>query len=120
MWDVRLAIVGDDGSERARLAGEWARRLASATGIELAVIGVAESEDVIVDCAVAGVSGHVPREAGLDELIAVVEAVMRDALVCSPRLAGTLAAPRRRARARANRERRRPPHLTSDGHRTPK
>lgn len=37
MWDMRLAIVGDDGSERTRVAGEWARRLASATGIEPAV-----------------------------------------------------------------------------------
>lgn len=44
MSELRLAIVGDDGSERARVAAEWARALASATGLELAVIGVVETD----------------------------------------------------------------------------
>lgn len=64
--------------------------VAAAPASRVVAFGVAESESEIVECAEAGVAGYVPREASLDELIAVVEAVMRDELVCSPRLAGTL------------------------------
>jgi two-component system, NarL family, nitrate/nitrite response regulator NarL len=64
--------------------------VAAAPASRVVAFGVAEGESEIVECAEAGVAGYVPREASLEELTAVVEAVMRDELVCSPRLAGTL------------------------------
>jgi two-component system, NarL family, nitrate/nitrite response regulator NarL len=83
--DAVLVDIGGAGS----IAG-LRQIVASAPASRVVAFGVAESEAEIVECAEAGVVGYVPREASLDELIAVVEAVMRDELVCSPRLAGTL------------------------------
>ncbi|HEX6228839.1 MAG TPA: response regulator transcription factor [Solirubrobacterales bacterium] len=52
--------------------------------------GIAESEDVVIRCAEAGVAGYVPHDATLEQLIEVLDAALRDEVVCSPRLAGTL------------------------------
>jgi DNA-binding NarL/FixJ family response regulator len=64
------------------------KRLMPATRI--VVLGAAESEDLIIGCAEAGVSGYVEAQAGVEELVEVVRAAMRDELVCSPRLAAAL------------------------------
>lgn len=52
--------------------------------------GVADDEETVIRCAEAGVAGYVSCEAGVDELIGVVTGAIRDEVVCSPRLAGTL------------------------------
>ncbi len=78
--DARLA--GEVGTVRALLATHPHARVVA--------FGVVDSEETIVSCAEAGVAGYVPCEAGLDELVAVVEGAMHDEVVCSPRLAGTL------------------------------
>jgi DNA-binding NarL/FixJ family response regulator len=52
--------------------------------------GIAESEEVVIRCAEAGVAGYVPHGATLEELVTVLEGVIRDEVVCSPRLAATL------------------------------
>jgi two-component system, NarL family, nitrate/nitrite response regulator NarL len=59
-------------------------------GARVVAFGIAESEDVVIRCAEAGVAGYVPHEATLEELVEVLEAALRDEVVCSPRLAGTL------------------------------
>jgi DNA-binding NarL/FixJ family response regulator len=64
------------------------RRLLPETRI--VVLGAAESEELIIGCAEAGVSGYVEAQAGVVELIEVVHAAMRDEVVCSPRLAAAL------------------------------
>ncbi len=82
------ALLVDVGA--AASTGALREIVEAVPGSRVIAFGVAETDDVILDCAKAGVAGYVPRHASLDELIAVVEGVMRDELVCSPRLAGTL------------------------------
>lgn len=57
---------------------------------KIVALGVPETDREIIDCAEAGVSGYVPREASLDDLVAVVEGVGRGELLCSPRVAASL------------------------------
>jgi two-component system, NarL family, nitrate/nitrite response regulator NarL len=52
--------------------------------------GIAETEEVVIRCAEAGIAGYVPHEAAVEELVEVLEGVVRDEVVCSPRLAATL------------------------------
>jgi two-component system, NarL family, nitrate/nitrite response regulator NarL len=52
--------------------------------------GHTDSEEQVIACAEAGVAGYVSREATMQELVRVVEGVLRDEVVCSPRLAATL------------------------------
>jgi two-component system, NarL family, nitrate/nitrite response regulator NarL len=83
--DAVLVDVGATGS-----TGALRQIVGAVPESRVVAFGVAESEELILNCAEAGVAGYVPRDASLDELIAVVEGVMRNELVCSPRLAGTL------------------------------
>ncbi len=53
-------------------------------------LGVAETEGDVIACAEAGVSGYVPREASVEDLLAVVDSVRRGELLCSPRAAASL------------------------------
>lgn len=53
-------------------------------------MGVREVEREILACAAAGIDGYVPTDAAVHDLVAVVESVMRDELVCSPKVAGSL------------------------------
>jgi DNA-binding NarL/FixJ family response regulator len=82
------AVLADVG-----LAGDTAALreiVASAPGGRVIAFGVVDSEQAIIDFAEAGVAGYVPRDAALDDLVAVVEGVMRDEVICSPRVARTL------------------------------
>jgi two-component system, NarL family, nitrate/nitrite response regulator NarL len=53
-------------------------------------LGVAEDGDDVLGCAEAGVAGYVPREASIEELVAVVESVARGESICSPRVVASL------------------------------
>jgi DNA-binding NarL/FixJ family response regulator len=64
-------------------------RLASA-GTRVVAFGVRDEPAEIIACAEAGVAGYVPAGAGAGELIAVLEAVQRDELSCTPTVAGAL------------------------------
>lgn len=57
---------------------------------KIVALGVPETDRDVVDCAEAGVSGYVPREASLEDLVAAVESVGRGELLCSPRVAASL------------------------------
>jgi DNA-binding NarL/FixJ family response regulator len=52
--------------------------------------GVADNEETVIRCAEAGIAGYVHCEASVDELVSVVVGAIRDEVVCTPRLAGTL------------------------------
>src|SRR5262249_28164381 len=55
--------------------------------IQIVAFGVEELESEIVACAKAGIAGYVPCEASLDELVAIIEGVVRGEVICTPRIA---------------------------------
>ena len=59
-------------------------------GVRVLAFGVREDPTEIITCAEAGVSGYVSSEAGAADLVAVLEAVARDELSCTPFVASTL------------------------------
>ena len=56
----------------------------------MVALGVADADDHVLGCAEAGVAGYVPRDASLDDLVAVIESAFRGEAICSPRIAGSL------------------------------
>jgi DNA-binding NarL/FixJ family response regulator len=58
--------------------------------VPLVGLAVPSREDEIVAYAEAGVSGFVPRDASLDDLVGALESAVRGELRCSPRLAMAL------------------------------
>ena len=58
--------------------------------VRVLAFGVREDPVEIITCAEAGVAGYVSSEAGAADLVAVLEAVDRDELDCTPFVAGTL------------------------------
>jgi DNA-binding NarL/FixJ family response regulator len=58
--------------------------------IRLVAVGVRELESEILACAAAGIDGYVPVDATTDDLVTVLDSVMRQELVCSPRVAACL------------------------------
>ncbi len=62
----------------------------SAPGARVVALAVAEQDEDVLGCAEAGVSGYVPREASVDDLVRVIESVARGEAICSPRIAASL------------------------------
>jgi len=62
----------------------------SAPAARVVALAVAEQDEDVLGCAEAGVSGYVPREASVDDLVRVIESVARGEAICSPRIAATL------------------------------
>jgi two-component system nitrate/nitrite response regulator NarL len=58
--------------------------------LRIVAMGVREVESEVLACAAAGVDGYVPMDAAVDDVVTVVESVMRDELVCSPKVAASL------------------------------
>jgi DNA-binding NarL/FixJ family response regulator len=59
-------------------------------GTRLVALAVGERPEDVVPLAEVGICGYVPRDAALPELVAMVEAVARDELPCSPCVAAGL------------------------------
>ena len=59
-------------------------------GAKVLAFAVEEVPSEILDCAEAGAAGYVTVDASIDELVAAIEAIARDELVCPPRIAATL------------------------------
>ncbi|PYP59197.1 MAG: DNA-binding response regulator [Gemmatimonadetes bacterium] len=57
---------------------------------KLVALSVAETDADVCACAEAGVTGYVPRDASLNDLIATLESAERGEALCSPRMAGSL------------------------------
>jgi len=53
-------------------------------------LGVPDQEEALLAWAEAGVSGFVPREASVEDLLSTMESALRGELHCTPLLAGTL------------------------------
>src|SRR5690349_17364419 len=82
---VVLLDLGMEGSGRVvQAAGQSAPRA------RVVALAVREVEDEVVACAAAGVTGYVPRDGSLDDLVAAVEAAACGELRVSPRMAATL------------------------------
>ena len=67
------------------------RRLAeSVPDARIVAFGRPESDGDVLALAAAGVAGYVPRDASAADLIAALRCVMRDELICSPKVAASL------------------------------
>jgi two-component system, NarL family, nitrate/nitrite response regulator NarL len=62
----------------------------AAPNVVVVALAVAEVEGDVLACAEAGAAGYVPREASVDDLVAVLQSVVRGEAICSPRIAATL------------------------------
>jgi DNA-binding NarL/FixJ family response regulator len=58
--------------------------------IKIVAFGVEELEGDVLACAEAGLSGYVPFDASVDDLVERVESVARGELLCTPRIAAAL------------------------------
>jgi two-component system nitrate/nitrite response regulator NarL len=58
--------------------------------MRIVAVGVREVESEVLACAAAGIEGYVPVGAGTEDLVAVLHSVMREELVCSPKVAASL------------------------------
>jgi DNA-binding NarL/FixJ family response regulator len=59
-------------------------------GLRIVALGVREVESEVLACAAAGADSYVRKEAAIGDVVTVIESVMRDELVCSPKVAATL------------------------------
>ena len=82
-------VVVDVGSQP--LATERLRAVVEATPeARVVALAVDEAGADVVDCAAAGATGYVTREASVDEFVAALEAAGRDELRCPPEVAAML------------------------------
>lgn len=95
--DTILADLGDGKAEIAILdisrpsMLEVMRELAARhAGLRVLALGVGDSDLEVLACARAGAAGFLPLESGPGELIAAIESIRRDELVCSPHVAALL------------------------------
>ena len=58
--------------------------------IKIVAFGVEELEGDVLACAEAGISGYVPFDASVDDLVKRVESVARGELLCTPKIAAAL------------------------------
>jgi two-component system, NarL family, nitrate/nitrite response regulator NarL len=58
--------------------------------VRIVAIGVREVESEVLACAAAGIDGYVPINATADDLVAALAGVMRQELICSPKVAASL------------------------------
>ena len=58
--------------------------------LEAIALGVPANNDLAVTCAEAGIRGYVSLQASLNELVSMIELVVRNELACSPAVAAGL------------------------------
>jgi two-component system, NarL family, nitrate/nitrite response regulator NarL len=58
--------------------------------VRVVALAVPETEGHVLACAEAGISGYVPREASLRDLLATIDNVANGEVVCSPRIVASL------------------------------
>jgi DNA-binding NarL/FixJ family response regulator len=63
----------------------------SAPKLRVVALSVAEEPAAILECVEAGAAGYVARDASLDDLTESLKAAARGEVLCSPRIAGSLA-----------------------------
>lgn len=74
-------------------SGVAAIRHFRAMGSSPRIIGVAvsDSEEEIVNCVKAGISGYVPVDGSLEDLVKAIDGATRGEMICPPRIIGALA-----------------------------
>jgi two-component system nitrate/nitrite response regulator NarL len=83
--DVVLLDMGLPG------AAEVVRALREALPpVKVVALAIAETEEVVVACAEAGVAGYVPRDASMDDLVRTLRAVARGELEIPSHIAASL------------------------------
>lgn len=70
----------------------WATRASrqAAPQAHIVALGISDFESDIIDCAEAGASVYLTRDASLDDLVATIERITKGEVVCPPRVAATL------------------------------
>jgi DNA-binding NarL/FixJ family response regulator len=58
--------------------------------IPLVVMGIADSDSEVLDCAERGAAGYVTRDASVEELTGTIRCAAKGEVICSPRTAGSL------------------------------
>jgi two-component system, NarL family, nitrate/nitrite response regulator NarL len=58
--------------------------------IRVIALNVPETENAILDCAIAGIAGYVCRNGSIEELLTAIESAERDEFFCTPKAAATL------------------------------
>ena len=66
------------------------RAIAEIQHAKVVAFGIDEVEDDVVACAEAGIVGYVPRDASLEDLVAILQSVRQGKLICSPSVASRL------------------------------
>ncbi len=83
--DVVLLDTGvEDALSLVRVIGD------RSAAIRVVALGLSEIEQDVLAFAEAGISGYLCRDASVDELVKVVESVMKEELYCSRKIAGAL------------------------------
>jgi two-component system, NarL family, nitrate/nitrite response regulator NarL len=77
-----MAMLESAGTVRA--IGELAPE------VRVVALAVPETEGHVLACAEAGISGYVPREASLGDLVATIDSIASGEVVCSPRIVAGL------------------------------
>lgn len=81
---VLLHLAGEDGVGAVRAL------VAAAATARVVALAVPEAERHVIAYAEAGAAGYVTLEDSLDELVVVIESVVRGEMPCSPRVAASL------------------------------
>ncbi len=83
----QLVLVDESAAKASEVVAAVRRGAAEA---QVVAVAVGDDDQDVVAWAKAGVSGYVTRDESLSTLVAVIRAVGRGELLCSPRLAATL------------------------------
>jgi DNA-binding NarL/FixJ family response regulator len=81
-------VIGHAALDRGPMVRAWITRLPASRFV---VIGSHDDENEIIACTSLGVSGIVPLEASLDELVLTLKCAARGEFRCSPRATAALA-----------------------------
>jgi two-component system nitrate/nitrite response regulator NarL len=81
---IVLDMTATSSASSARL---FARKVSQAS---IVAIAVPETEPCVLACVEAGVTGYVPREASIDDLVTAIRLSARGQALCSPVIAGGL------------------------------
>jgi two-component system nitrate/nitrite response regulator NarL len=67
-----------------------ARAVGERSCAKVVAFAIADVDDAVLECAEAGLSGYVTRDATIDDLVDTIERAVRGEVLCSPRVAATL------------------------------
>jgi two-component system, NarL family, nitrate/nitrite response regulator NarL len=62
----------------------------NAEGVKIVALGVPETAGHVLACAEAGITGYVPREASVRDLVGNIESITAGETMCSPRIVASL------------------------------